>query len=152
MAYFSMLPRPWDWSTYIQSHKIGNMIWVSASAKLGECCLPRARDEFIQNLHYMVFYFIKPLLVTVNHCVELCWEPEMNSYTRQAVGGKWQEESIREVDILGPSPLSYPIQWGQILSQGTFSHTKSSWANFNHGLVEHPQGCQGCQKIQKNIL
>ena len=31
-------------------------------------------------------------------------------------------------------------------------HTRSSWTDFNHGLVVHPQGCQGCQKIQKNIL
>ena len=31
-------------------------------------------------------------------------------------------------------------------------HSRSSWANFNHGLVVRPQGCQGCQKIQKNIL
>ena len=32
------------------------------------------------------------------------------------------------------------------------SHTGSSWADFNHGLVVHPQGCLGCQKIHKNIL
>ena len=32
------------------------------------------------------------------------------------------------------------------------AHTRSSWTDFNHGLVVHPQGCQGCQKIQKNIL
>ena len=31
-------------------------------------------------------------------------------------------------------------------------HTGSSWADFNHGLVVRPQGCQGCQKIHKNIL
>ena len=31
-------------------------------------------------------------------------------------------------------------------------HTRSSWADFNHGLVVRPQGCQGCQKIQKNVL
>ena len=33
-----------------------------------------------------------------------------------------------------------------------FSHTRSSWADFNHGLVVRPQGCQGSQKINKNIL
>ncbi len=31
-------------------------------------------------------------------------------------------------------------------------HTRSSWADFNHGLVVRPQGCQGCQTIQKNVL
>ena len=32
------------------------------------------------------------------------------------------------------------------------SHTRSSWAGFNHGLVVWPQGYQGFQKIQKNVL
>ena len=31
-------------------------------------------------------------------------------------------------------------------------HTRSSWADFNHSLVVRPQGCQGYQKIHKNIL
>ena len=31
-------------------------------------------------------------------------------------------------------------------------HTRSSWADFNHGLVVCPLGCQGCQKIQENVL
>ena len=34
----------------------------------------------------------------------------------------------------------------------TSRHTGSSWADFNHGLVVRPQGCQWCQKIHKNIL
>ena len=38
-----------------------------------------------------------------------------------------------------------------ITDKGPF-HTGSSRADFNHGLVVHPQGCLGCQKIHKNIL
>ena len=30
-------------------------------------------------------------------------------------------------------------------------HTGSSLADFNHGLVVRPQGCQGCQKIHKKF-
>ena len=74
----------------------------------------RQKSIKTNSVHCMIFDFINPLLVTVNHCAELCWEPEMNSYTRQAVGGKWQEESIREVDILGPSP--YPIRYNGVKS------------------------------------
>ena len=35
---------------------------------------------------------------------------------------------------------------------GLVLHTRSSWADFIHGLLVHPQGCQGCQKIKKDIL
>ena len=49
------------------------------------------------------------------------------------------------------------MEWQEKKSQillyvENYHHTGSSWADFNHGLVVRPQGCQGCQKIHKNIL
>ena len=38
---------------------------------------------------------------------------------------------------------------GFMYLRGCPLHTRSTWADFNHGLVVRPQGCQGCQKIQK---
>ena len=40
----------------------------------------------------------------------------------------------------------------KVIIKITAVHTGSSRADFNHGLVVRPQGCQGCQKIHKNIL
>ena len=34
-------------------------------------------------------------------------------------------------------------------SDGWAIHIRSSRADFIHGLLVHPQGCQGCQKIKK---
>ena len=55
-----------------------------------------------------------------------------------------QQQHEPQLLALGRSISCVPI--------GRPIHTRSSWTDFIHGLLVHPQGCQGCQKIKNNIL
>ena len=48
--------------------------------------------------------------------------------------------------------VSMDTWWSLFSFDDIPNHNRSSWADFIHGLIVHPQGCQGCQKIRKNIL
>ena len=73
----------------------------------------------------------------------------------------WKNWKIAKMALLNPC-MKFEIFFGQKHSFEALNykkisitcprHTGSSWADFNHGLVVCPQGCQGCQKIHKNIL
>ena len=75
----------------------------------------------------------------------------MYYYIMKSVFKNWSKNGLitnnyqpnENIYLWMPQKISWPLR--------LLMHTRSFWADFNHGLVVHPQGCQGCQKIYKKI-
>ena len=84
------------------------------------------------------------------HCVNL---DRSNSHLINRLNNELVEVQNEIMHIISDLPSVFDSKKYDPQEKAWFiDHTRSSWADFIHGLLAHPQGCQWCQKIQKKVL